>query len=121
LPVQEVLQLEEQLLAQPQEQPDGLQLQLELPAFPHPVLYQHLQSALAAAAQLNASAAQRDGLLEAVHDPEVGLDNPAELKAQKLARSLNRGRARWQRCATAPLRHCANVPMCYCANVPLQA
>ena len=26
-----------------------------------------------------------------MHDPEVGKDNPAELKAQKLARSLTRG------------------------------
>ncbi len=98
-----MLQLQESKAAQPQQQPqqqpDTLQLELELPSFPHPVLYQHLQSALAAAAQLNLAAAQRDGLLEAVHDPEAGLDNPAELKAQKLARSLNRGGCwRWSGC-----------------------
>lgn len=97
----------------------GLQLVVELPSFPHAVLYHQLALAPSAlgytapaalTAPLNMTFVRKPGtegesstrnvVIQSaggdtsnllVHDPEVGRDNPAELKAQKLARSLQRG------------------------------
>ncbi|KAF6260720.1 phosphatidylinositol 3-kinase [Scenedesmus sp. NREL 46B-D3] len=91
-----------------------LLLALELPVFPHAVLYQQPLTAAAVVAQ---AAAKKEGPGVAAsaaaasaaaagqgpwgpgsgsdiirfHDPEVGWENPAELKAAKLARSVTRG------------------------------
>ena len=91
-----------------------LRLCIELPSFPHAVLYQQLPAPSSAAA---AAPAKRDGAggsssalaaagtpgsalddgslddLIVIADSEVGRENPAELKAAKLARSLARGHA----------------------------
>eukprot|EP00879_Flechtneria_rotunda_P010868 GHRR01011358.1.p1 GENE.GHRR01011358.1~~GHRR01011358.1.p1 ORF type:complete len:821 (+),score=283.38 GHRR01011358.1:733-3195(+) len=75
-----------------------LLLQLELPVFPHAVLYQQPLSAAAVVAQAGPGGAAT-GLGGAgagadiirINDPEVGWENPAELKAAKLARSVTRG------------------------------
>uniref|UniRef100_A0A383WQ58 Uncharacterized protein n=1 Tax=Tetradesmus obliquus TaxID=3088 RepID=A0A383WQ58_TETOB len=83
-----------------------LLLSLELPVFPHAVLYQQPLSAAAVVAQgpgvaaaSAAAAATGQGPwgpgsgsdIIRIHDPEVGWENPAELKAAKLARSVTRG------------------------------
>lgn len=89
--------------------PGGLHLLVELPSFPRTVVYQ--QAAVAAAghgmpqgaggATADAISTPLPGTAEAggggggplilLHDAEVGRENPAEAKAQKLARSLTRG------------------------------
>eukprot|EP00878_Enallax_costatus_P036478 GHUV01040968.1.p1 GENE.GHUV01040968.1~~GHUV01040968.1.p1 ORF type:complete len:502 (+),score=176.25 GHUV01040968.1:517-2022(+) len=77
-----------------------LLLSLELPVFPHAVLYQQPLSAAAVVAQgvpkkdVSGGAAAAGALtndIVRIHDSEMGLDNPAELKAAKLARSVTRG------------------------------
>ncbi|MEW5302904.1 MAG: hypothetical protein WDW36_005643 [Sanguina aurantia] len=81
-----------------------LQLVVDLPLFSHAVLYQQaatytaaalgakkeVSAAAAAAAVASGEKSAMQGIV-VLHDPEVGRDNPAELKAQKLARSLTRG------------------------------
>lgn len=78
---------------------DTLQLVVDLPAFPHAVLYQQPSySAVAASAGRPTGARERPvGVLRdwdcvtPLLDTQVGSDNPSEMKAQKLARSLTRG------------------------------
>ncbi|KAF8067321.1 Phosphatidylinositol 3-kinase [Scenedesmus sp. PABB004] len=81
---------------------DVLLLSLELPIFPTAVLYQQPLSAAAVVAAGPAGPGGGGGggsgggvgdvgdILQ-IHDPEVGWENPAELKAAKLARSVTRG------------------------------
>ncbi len=95
--------------------PGGLQLLVELPSFPRTVIYQQAAVAVAghgAPAGAGGATATADaistplpgtaaagsgarglggGPLILLHDAEVGRENPAEAKAQKLARSLTRG------------------------------
>lgn len=86
----------QQVIKQPR-----LRLSIALPTFPHAVLYQQpaaSSSTVGPAASLTPSGkdagapalAPQGGIL-LLHDPQVGWENPAELKAQKLARSLTRG------------------------------
>eukprot|EP00198_Chlamydomonas_reinhardtii_P000296 XP_001689631.1 VPS34-like PI-3-kinase [Chlamydomonas reinhardtii] len=62
-----------------------LRLTVLLPLFPHPVLCYHSESGA------GAGSGPAGGAIIRLVDPEVGRDNPAELKAQKLARGLQRG------------------------------
>ncbi|CAD7699398.1 unnamed protein product [Ostreobium quekettii] len=80
-----------------------LELVLQLPRFPHDVLYQSpqdVQQPLPPVAQMHRqsnggpeSSENKDNMRmrRVILDPEVGLDNPVENKAQKLARNINRG------------------------------
>ncbi|BDA44872.1 phosphatidylinositol 3-kinase VPS34 [Coccomyxa sp. Obi] len=72
---------------------DGrLVLQVELPTFPHAVVYQQAATAPATPADLPGTASDRSGPnLQVISDPEVNRENPSELKAAKLARSMARG------------------------------
>lgn len=65
-----------------------LHLLLELPSFTHSVLYQPPPPSILPPVQLDRKTP--DGL-SVLQDPEMGRENPAELKAQKLARSMARG------------------------------
>jgi hypothetical protein len=102
--MQEVIQQREQLQQQAQQaaqegqqqgQQQGRQLLLllELPSFPHSVLYQHLQSALAAAAQLGAAAALRDGSFEHLVGGSARLQPPL-LSPALLQRRIGKAAAR---------------------------
>ncbi|KAK9811578.1 hypothetical protein WJX72_006428 [[Myrmecia] bisecta] len=78
---------------QPTNGSPSLQLHIELPSFPHAVIYQQAQLGTQPNLGLTPEAPPntRGSSLILVHDPEVGRSNPAELKAQKLARSGTRG------------------------------
>eukprot|EP00877_Chromochloris_zofingiensis_P002248 jgi/Chrzof1/12023/Cz06g18140.t1 len=80
-----------------------LQLVIDLPVFPHAVLYQQASSPASVLTQPTTTTTKKEVLspvgsdssgsddIILLHDPEVGWENPAELKAAKLARSLTRG------------------------------
>mmetsp|Transcript_623 Transcript_623/g.1491 ORF Transcript_623/g.1491 Transcript_623/m.1491 type:complete len:866 (+) Transcript_623:255-2852(+) len=63
-------------------------LSVELPEFQHAVLHHQATAGMGPAFAPVSMAA---GGLAVLHDPEVTRDNPAEVKTQKLARSLARG------------------------------
>lgn len=100
--------------------PGGMQLLVELPSFPRTVIYQQaaamptgghaaalaggalagtgaastadaISTPLPGTAGVGAGGGSVGGPLMLLHDAEVGRENPAEAKAQKLARSLTRG------------------------------
>lgn len=87
---------------------DQLQLVVEIPPFPLPVLYEDAvvptdqffvaglgreagRSETSEFGDLHQVLASGSGQIILIHDPEVGKENPAEAKAQKLARSSRRG------------------------------
>lgn len=87
---------------------DHLQLVVEIPSFPLPVLYEDSVASTdhsfvagmgrqggekedGRAGDLDQLLASSCGQIILIHDPEVGKENPAEIKAQKLARSSRRG------------------------------
>lgn len=63
---------------------------LELPSFPHAVLYNQTIVGPRHAGAIEDPSSPSASLLP-LYDPEVGRENPSELKAQKLARSVTRG------------------------------
>lgn len=98
--------------------PDKVELTVELLTFPQAVIYQQLAVGTTTIAAMSSSTTTEalgtalpgtsgsgveaspvagSGSMKAgssiilLHDPEVGTENPADLKAQKLARSMNRG------------------------------
>ncbi|CAK0784160.1 hypothetical protein CVIRNUC_007363 [Coccomyxa viridis] len=70
---------------------DKLVLHVELPTFPHAVVYQQAATAPATPADMAASSDRGGPTLQLIPDPEVGRENPSELKAAKLARGMARG------------------------------
>ncbi|KAL3157710.1 hypothetical protein ABBQ32_012142 [Trebouxia sp. C0010 RCD-2024] len=68
----------------------GLVVSLDLPSFSHAVLYNQTIVGPRHAGVIEDPSSPSASLLP-LYDPEVGRENPSELKAQKLARSVTRG------------------------------
>lgn len=69
---------------------DRVILTVELPKFPHAVMYHQTVVGPGYQGAIQDPSSPSASLLP-LYDPEVGRENPSELKAQKLARSVTRG------------------------------